>query len=199
MKKTHLISFFTHANIFRIKNKTYPIDQQVDNQDNDSTLYPCINSVIEYGIFKDIISSYHLDSEIKDDFHCDPNCYNQDQSTNQSKNLTSCTHALDSTVQQQQLHDMEEDSSIFTTDTGTSCNFNIDKPLENSTHDSNHIPKAQLHTIMTLILVTHYLTETNTLLFYNKNCKTLTGIYIRLPHFMEYGHRDYAPCHVFLR
>ena len=139
---------------FQEKEKTYPLDQQADIQDNDSTLYPYINNDIEYGIFKDIISSYHLDCEIKDDFHCNPNCYSQDQSNNQNQNLTSCTHAydhisqhihdLESTVQQQQLHDMEEDASIFTTDIGTSCNFNIYKPLQNTTPDSKQTPKVQL-------------------------------------------------------
>ena len=38
---------------------------------------------------------------------------------------------------------MEEDASIFTTDTGTSCIFNIDKPLQNSTPDSKQTPKVQ--------------------------------------------------------
>ena len=32
------------------------------------TLYPHINNDIEYGLFEDVISSYYLDSQIKDDF-----------------------------------------------------------------------------------------------------------------------------------
>ena len=35
--------------------------------DNDS-LYLNINNDIEYGLFKDIVDSYYLDSQIKDDF-----------------------------------------------------------------------------------------------------------------------------------
>ena len=106
----------------------------------------------------------------------------------------------DSTVQQHQLHDMKEDASIFATDIGISCNFNINKPLQNTTHESNQAPKAQPHnsfhihtkhkyrdilatltsTITTSILVTHYPLEINTLLFYNKNYKTHTGVYMIL-------------------
>ena len=40
-------------------------------------LYPYINSDIEYGLFKDIVESYHLDSQIKDDFQCNLDCYTQ--------------------------------------------------------------------------------------------------------------------------
>ena len=28
-------------------------------------------------MFEDIVESYHLDSQIKDDFQCDPDCYTQ--------------------------------------------------------------------------------------------------------------------------
>ena len=138
---------------FQEKEKTYTLDQEVEIQGNDNTLYPYVNNDIEYGIFKDVISSYYLHSEIKDNFHCDPNCYSHNQSSNHSQNITSCTHAyhhiaqhihdLDSTGQQQQLHDMEEDTSLFTTDTGTTCDLNIDKPSPNSTPDSNQTSKIQ--------------------------------------------------------
>ena len=43
----------------------------------EDSLYPYINNDIEYGLFKDIVESYHLDSQIKDDFQCDPDCYTQ--------------------------------------------------------------------------------------------------------------------------
>ena len=41
---------------------------------DDDTLYPYINNDIEYGLFEDIINSYYLDSQIKDDFQCDHDC-----------------------------------------------------------------------------------------------------------------------------
>ena len=43
--------------------------------ENDNTLYPYINNNIEYGLFEDVISRYYLDSQIKDDFKCDQECY----------------------------------------------------------------------------------------------------------------------------
>ena len=43
----------------------------------DDSLYPYVNNDIEYGLFEDIVESYHLDSQIKDDFQCDPDCYTQ--------------------------------------------------------------------------------------------------------------------------
>ena len=44
--------------------------------DNDS-LYPYVNNDIEYGLFKDIVDSYYLDSQIKHDFQYDHDCYSQ--------------------------------------------------------------------------------------------------------------------------
>ena len=138
---------------FEDNEKTYPLDQQVDTQDNDTTLYPYINNNIEYGIFEDVIGSYHLDSEIKDDFHCNQNCFSRDPTNNQSEYLTPCTHSyehiaqhtydLDTITQQQQLHDMEEDASLFTTDTGNSCSLNINKTTPDCTPDSNQPSKIQ--------------------------------------------------------
>ena len=42
---------------------------------DDDTLYPYINNDIEYGLFEDIAESYYLDSQIKDNFQCEQNCY----------------------------------------------------------------------------------------------------------------------------
>ena len=42
--------------------------------DNDS-LYPYVNNDIEYGLFEDLIESYYLDSQIKDNFQCNQDCY----------------------------------------------------------------------------------------------------------------------------
>ena len=36
----------------------------------EDSLYPYINNDIEYGLLEDIVESYHLDSQIKDDFQC---------------------------------------------------------------------------------------------------------------------------------
>ena len=45
----------------------------------DNTLYPHINNDIKYGLFEDVINSYYLDSQIKDDFNCNKACYTNTQ------------------------------------------------------------------------------------------------------------------------
>ena len=44
---------------------------------DDGSLCPYVNTDIEYGLFEDIVDSYYLDSQIKDDFQCDHDCYSQ--------------------------------------------------------------------------------------------------------------------------
>ena len=44
---------------------------------DDDSLYLYVNNDIEYGLFEDIVDSYYLDSQIKDDFQCDQDCYSQ--------------------------------------------------------------------------------------------------------------------------
>ena len=43
---------------------------------DDDSLYPYVNNDIEYGLFEDIVDSYYLDSQIKDNFQCDHDSYN---------------------------------------------------------------------------------------------------------------------------
>ena len=38
---------------------------------DDDSLYPYVNNDIKYGLFEDIVDSYYLDSQIKDDFQSD--------------------------------------------------------------------------------------------------------------------------------
>ena len=40
---------------------------------------------IEYGLFEDVINSYYLDSQIKDDFKCNQECYTDIQETQQDQ------------------------------------------------------------------------------------------------------------------
>ena len=44
---------------------------------DDDSLYPYVNNDIEYRLFEDIVDSYYLDSQIKDDFQCDHDYYSQ--------------------------------------------------------------------------------------------------------------------------
>ena len=52
----------------------------------NNTLYPHINDNIKYGLFEDVINSYYLDSQIKDDFNCNKECYTDTHIHNKSNN-----------------------------------------------------------------------------------------------------------------
>ena len=59
--------------------------------DNDS-LYLYLNNDIEYGLFEDIVDSYYLDSQIKDDFQCNHDCYSQHRDPTIDSDSNTCTH-----------------------------------------------------------------------------------------------------------
>ena len=102
--------------------------------DNDS-LYLYVNNDIEYGLFEDIVDSYYLDSQIKDDFQCDQDCYAQHREpTNDShpniythdyQHITQNIQDLTDNTQQDNLHSMEECTSSFMDDTDTHCDYSI--------------------------------------------------------------------------
>ena len=120
---------------------------------DDNSLYPYINNDIKYGLFEDIVDSYYLDSQIKDDFHCDQDCYTQQQEPTVDDHSISCTHAYDHIVQQIQdlsdstqqhtLHSMEENASLFTNDSTTPCDFNITN--QNLTQTTRMIQMFLIH------------------------------------------------------
>ena len=64
---------------FQDNKKIHESDPNLVSYENDNTLYPHINNNIEYGLFEDVIDSYYLDSQIKDDFTCDQNCHTKTQ------------------------------------------------------------------------------------------------------------------------
>ena len=112
---------------FQDNKKIYESDPELARYENDNTLYPHINNDIEYGLFEDVISSYYLDSQIKDDFKCDQECYTDTQEKQQDQPLTPYTHTydhitqpinnLEDSIQQNTLYTQEEDASLFTSDT----------------------------------------------------------------------------------
>ena len=77
---------------FQNNEKIYKSDPDAARYETDNTLYPHINSDIEYGLFEDVINSYYLDSKIKDDFKCNQDCYTDIQEIQQDQPLTPCTH-----------------------------------------------------------------------------------------------------------
>ena len=127
---------------FQDKKKIHESDPNLVSYENDNTLYPHINNHIEYGLFKDIIDSYYLESQIKDDFTCDQSCYTKTQQKQQDQSITSCTHAYDHIIQhinnledptqQHTLYTQEVDASLFTTDTAILCDYNITDTIPNS-------------------------------------------------------------------
>ena len=102
---------------------------------DDDSLYPYINNSIEYGLFEDIVDSYYLDSQIKDDFQCNHDCYSQYRDRTNDNYSNTCTHDynkitqsvqdLTDSTQQNTLHSMEENVSSFADDTNTHCDFSI--------------------------------------------------------------------------
>ena len=102
---------------------------------DDDSLYPYVNNNIEYGLFEDIVDSYYLDSQIKDDFQCDCDCYSQHRDPMSDNYSNACTHDyhhitqsvqdLTDSTQQNTLHSMEENASSFADDTDTCCDFSI--------------------------------------------------------------------------
>ena len=120
---------------FQHHEKVYETNLQVTTVQTNDTLYPQINNDIEYGLFENIIDSYYLDSQIRDDFQCTKACYTHDTTPSTVDTNPQCTHRYDhisqqlnslaDTEQQQMLYTNEADASLFTTDMSTQCAFNI--------------------------------------------------------------------------
>ena len=102
---------------------------------DDDSLYPYVNNDIEYGLFEDIVDSYYLDGQIKDNFQCNHDCYSYLQEWKVDDQTNTCTHDyhhiaqsipdLSDNTQQNSLHSLEEDASSFADDNATPCDFNI--------------------------------------------------------------------------
>ena len=117
--------------------------------DNDS-LYPYVNNDIEYGLFEDIVDSYYLDSQIKDDFQCDHDCYSQYRDPTNDSHSNACTHDyhhitqsvqdLTDSTQQNTLHSMEENTSSFVDDTNTHCDFSTADHILNTENTKDTHP-----------------------------------------------------------
>ena len=84
---------------------------------------------------EDIVDSYYLDSQIKDDFQCNHDCYSHYQDLMVDDHSNTCTHEyhhIAQTIQdfsdnteQNSLHSLEENVSLFADDAVTPCDFNI--------------------------------------------------------------------------
>ena len=123
--------------------------------DGDS-LYLYVNNDIEYRLFEDIVDSYYLDSQIKDDFQCNHNCYSQHRDPTIDNDSNTCTHDyhhitqsvqdLSDNTQQNTLYSIEENASLFADDTATHCEFNIidqNSNTENANDTNMHFMPKQ--------------------------------------------------------
>ena len=127
---------------FQDNEKIYESGPGPARYETDNTLYPHIDNNIEYGLFEDVINSYYLDSQIKDNFKCDQECYTDTQEIQQDQPLTPCTHAydhitqhinnLEDPMQQNTLYILEENSSSFTSYTAAPYDYNITNGVPNS-------------------------------------------------------------------
>ena len=85
---------------FQDHEKVYETDPQVTTEQTDDTLYPQINNDIEYGLFENVIDSYYLDSQIRDDVQCTKACYTHDTTAITVDANPQCTHTYDHISQQ---------------------------------------------------------------------------------------------------
>ena len=122
---------------------------------DDDSLYPYVNNNIEYRLFEDIEDSYYLDSHIKDDFQCNHDCYSQHKDptidsysityTHDYHHITQSLQDLTDSIQQNNLHSIEENVSSFADDNDTLCDFSIvdhNLDTENTTDTHTHfMPK----------------------------------------------------------
>ena len=95
------------------------------------------------------MDSYYLDSQIKDDFQCDYNCYSPQQDRMVDDHSNTCTHEyyhiaqsiqdLSDSTQQNSLHSTEENVSLFADDTTIPWDFNIihQDPVTVNANDTN--------------------------------------------------------------
>ena len=134
---------------------------QIDPESEPTTtdkdyLYPYVNNDIEYRLFEDIVDSYYLDSQIKDDFQCDHDCYSQHRNLMIDNHSNTCTHDyhhitqsvqdLTDSTQQNTLHSIEENASSISDDTDTPCDFSIvdyHSDTENTNDTHMHFPPIQ--------------------------------------------------------
>ena len=129
--------------------KVYESDLQITTEPILHTLYPQMNNDIEYRLFENVIDSYYLDSQIRDDCHCTKTCYTHDTTAGRVYPNPPCTHTYDhisqqlnflaDSARQHTLYTNKADASLFTTHTATQCAFNI-IPSDLDTEPSNDTP-----------------------------------------------------------
>ena len=85
-----LLYIYQHFQDSEKIHQTDPESKQIAS--DDDSLYPHVNKNIEYGLFEDIVDSYYLDSQIKDDFQCNHDCYSKHRDPMSDIYYNACTH-----------------------------------------------------------------------------------------------------------
>ena len=85
----------------------------------EGSLYPYVNNHIEYGLFEDLVGSYHLDSQIKDDFQCDPDCYIQTSQLTKHDYLNICTQDYQHITNIDDLSDTRQQNELYLSEEST--------------------------------------------------------------------------------
>ena len=170
---------------FQENEKVYDINPDTVAQVPDNTLYPYINNDIENGLFEDVIDSYYLDSQIRDDFECNKECYATVDTSSNTTSQSSCTHEYDhitqqtgfttDSTQQHKLYHLEEDAKQNSNNQSTQPSKGMHSHSKHKYHNAFGEPT---YNIMILIPVMHSLFNINILCCYIKNYKTLTGVYM---------------------
>ena len=85
---------------FQYHEKVYEFDQRITTGPIHDTLYSQMNNDIEYRLFENVIDSYYLDSQIRDDFQCTKTCYTYDTTAGTVYPNPPSTHTFDHISQQ---------------------------------------------------------------------------------------------------
>ena len=111
---------------FQDHEKVYEFDPQITTDPIHDTLYPQMNNNIEYRLFENVVDSYYLNSQIRDDYQCTKTCYTHVTTAGTVSPNSPCTHTYDhisqqlnflaNSEQQHTLHTNKADVSLFTTD-----------------------------------------------------------------------------------
>ena len=193
---------------FQDHKKIYQNNPLVTTEQTDDTLYPQINNDIEYGLFENVIDSYYLDSQSRNDFTCTKTCYTHNTTASTQDTNPQCTHTSDhisqqlnslaDAQQQQMLCTNKVNTSLFTTDTSTQCAFNIppsnletesEKDVNDTPQNNTGIHFYSKHKYRDTFGDAHIqyhdfdngdslFTETNTQHCYNKSYKIPIGVYM---------------------
>ena len=70
----------------------YETHLHVTTEQTADIFYPQINNDIEYGLFKNAIDCYYLDSQIRDDFQCTKASYTHDTTVSTVDTNPQCTY-----------------------------------------------------------------------------------------------------------